>query len=105
MRETYVMRGGELIPKRLAPPKIIRNDPRVHVIGDVMAPVRSMANGKIYDSKGKYRSDLRAMGLTEVGTDSAAKRPQPQKPYNSADLRRDVEIAIAQVKEGRTWRR
>jgi hypothetical protein len=100
IRDTFVMRRDSrgklrLVPKRLAPPRIARNDPKVYVIGDVMEPLRHMATGRIHDSKSRFRADTRATGCVEVGTDPAARRPG--KPYQPPDLVPYVQRAIAEL--------
>ena len=52
-RTTYVLRAGELIDKREAPP-LHAGAPAPMVRSDVMAPLRSMADGRIYDSRSAY---------------------------------------------------
>jgi hypothetical protein len=49
------------------------------VIGDGMAPVQSMLDGRFYDSKAALRATYKAAGVTEVGNDPAIcrKRPKP----------------------------
>jgi len=46
------------------------------IIGDGMTPVRSMLDGKIYDSKRALRATYKAAGVTEVGNDVALTRPR-----------------------------
>ena len=41
------------------------------IISDTHEPFRSMADGKIYDSKSAYRATLKARGLVEVGNDTS----------------------------------
>lgn len=41
------------------------------VISDTHAPFRSMADGRIYDSKSAYRRTLKDRGLVEVGNDTS----------------------------------
>lgn len=60
----YVIRDGELVEKRYARPLS-----RHHVISDAMAPVRSMATGKMHDSKSSLRAEYRARGVYEIGND------------------------------------
>jgi hypothetical protein len=44
------------------------------VIGDSMAPLRSMLDGRHYDSKSALRATYRRAGVTEVGNDPAIHR-------------------------------
>jgi hypothetical protein len=48
------------------------------IIADSMAPVQSMLDGKLYDSKAALRATYRAAGVTEVGNDPAMLRPKPK---------------------------
>jgi hypothetical protein len=50
------------------------------VIGDSIAPFRSMADGKIYESKSQYRADLKARGLVEVGNEKVTAKPAALPP-------------------------
>jgi len=55
------------------------------IIADSMAPVQSMLDGKLYDSKAALRATYRAAGVTEVGNDPAMLRPKPKpKPDRQA---------------------
>lgn len=49
------------------------------VITDGMAPVQSMTNGQIYDSKSAIRAEYRRAGVLEVGTEKPMKKPKPDK--------------------------
>ena len=97
MRERYVYRNGELVnvldleyeePKRshLSAPMII---------SDNMAPVRSMADGKIYDSKSSYERGVRAKGCRVVGNDRL-ESSRTEAPRAGHDIKR----AIEQLKAG-----
>lgn len=41
----------------------------LQIISDTIEPFRSMADGKMYNSKSRYRAELRARGLIEVGNE------------------------------------
>jgi hypothetical protein len=63
---------------------------------DGMAPIRSMADGKIYDSKSGYDASVRRAGCEIVGDDRACfgrpRTPADLLPPNiSADVRRAIE--------------
>lgn len=60
---------------------------RLHVISDVMEPVRSMADGKTYDSKSRYRAELRGRGYIEVGNEWVGTK-RPEMPDVAGDLSR-----------------
>lgn len=97
MRERYVYRNGELVnvldleyeePKRspLGAPMII---------SDNMSPIRSMADGKMYDSKSAYERGVRATGCRVVGNDrlDSSKTERPRVGH-------DIKLAIDQLKAG-----
>jgi hypothetical protein len=64
IRQVFVWRNNEWVPREEAPPVNFH-----YVITDEMAPVRSMADGQMYDSKSRIRSTYRARGLREVGNE------------------------------------
>lgn len=51
-----------------------------YVQSDTIDAFRSMADGKVYDSKSRYRADIRARGLIEVGNERVERRPTPMPP-------------------------
>lgn len=70
-RRTYVLRDGELIAKSEAGPLYgARAAPMVRPDG--MEPVRSMADGRVYDSRSRYYASVRALGCEIVGDDRGA---------------------------------
>jgi len=46
-------------------------------ISDTAEPFKSMADGKVYDSKSRYRAELRARGYEEVGNERTQPKPVP----------------------------
>lgn len=65
-------------------------DAGFYIVSDNIDAFRSMADGKMYDSKSQYRSDLKARGLVELGNE------QPKGPRNEMrpvrdDLRRSLQ--------------
>lgn len=52
----------------------------LQIISDNIAPFRSMANGKMFDSKSAYRRDLKSRGLVEVGNENVQARPAALPP-------------------------
>lgn len=96
-RDTFVIRNGKLVPKRLAQPLINSTDPKVHVISDVMRPLKHMGTGRIHDSKAAFRADTKAMGCEEVGNDPAAsrdiglKRVEPSMSEIVQDVKRSLQ--------------
>ena len=53
--------------------------------------MKSHADGKRYTSKSRYRAEVRARGMEEVGTDPAASRALPKFEVCEKDIRNDVE--------------
>jgi len=53
--------------------------PAPGIIIDTMAPVQSMLDGKLYDSKSALRATYKQAGVTEVGNDSSVLDPKPFK--------------------------
>lgn len=55
--------------------------PSPMIIADHMEPVKSMLDGKTYDSKAALRATYKAAGVVEVGNDSSITEPKPfRKP-------------------------
>jgi len=61
-----------------------------YVISDNMAPIRSMADGKMYDSKSRYSAEVRARGCRIVGNDNIRQAAKPL-PSVRGDLRRALQ--------------
>jgi hypothetical protein len=59
--------------------------PRVHIIGDTVRPMRSMADGKLYDSKSKYKAEVKALGYEIVGDQRA-----PNKEYKPVNWKNEM---------------
>lgn len=87
MKQTYVIRDGELVPKSEAAP--LR---RPFVISD-NCDVISQADGKHYSSKSRYYADLRARGYEIVGNE------KPTPPRREPDDRA-IERVIESVMRG-----
>ena len=94
-RCTYVLRGGELIAKHLAPPLHAgRAAPMVRPDG--MDPIRSMADGRLYDSRSAYYASVRAHGCEIVGDDRAGFGPD--RPYRPEGVGRDIQRTLQELK-------
>lgn len=89
-RETYVMRGGKLVPKSRAAP-LTTPAGRVNVISDTMRPMRHPSNGKIYDSKSRFRAETRARGLVEIGNEQPKQRKAIDMPPVGPDIARAIQ--------------
>lgn len=92
-RDIVVPRRKQLEPKRsdLACPRLA---------SDVMDPVESQLDGRIYDSKSALRATYRAAGVTEVGNDPARLRPRKRRPIEDKPIADVVERAAARVERG-----
>ena len=95
IRGTFVYRDGELVPKHLAAPLVPRgaasNLPAPYVNSDTVDAFRSMADGRLYESKSAYRAELKRQGLREIGNEIDAHlrdvdATNPQKPKVKADV-------------------
>lgn len=104
-RGTFVYRDGELVPKHLAPraPRGPRSDTIAapYIALDTIDPMRSMLDGKFYESKAELRRTYKSAGVREIGneTEAAVKdayQRMPSKPAAKADL---IE-AYQMVKQG-----
>lgn len=95
-RETYVMRGGRLVPKCTAAPLS-----RVHVISDDLGAQlehHGYDDGRRTDSKSQFRRWTREAGLVEKGND---RQSVPRKlGSETRDVVRDVATAVNMLKEG-----
>lgn len=90
-REVFVYREGlGVIPRDEAPPLHAQHGTGAYVQSDSMAPIRSHADGRMYDSKSQYRRDLKARGLIEVGNERVERRPAPLPPVRET-LRRTIQ--------------
>ncbi len=69
-----------------------------HVISDTMAPVQSMGDGKLYDSKSAIRAHYKRDGFTEIGNE----RPKPKAKVrpDSQKIADSVDKALARLKRG-----
>jgi len=74
---------------------------RPMVISDTMDAVRSMADGKMYESKTRMRAEQKARGYIEIGNDTGRMMKQAaQKPERPKIKKDDIRQAIAKVKQG-----
>lgn len=66
------------------------------IIRDEMQPVKSMATGKMHDSKSAIRAEYKARGLVEIGNDKIDTAP-PAMPKITRD---EIGAAIQKVRDG-----
>jgi len=97
MRERYVYRNGELVNVMDLEFEESKRSPlgAPMIISDNMAPIRSMADGKMYDSKSSYERGVRATGCRVVGNDRL-ESTTTAVPRAGHDIKR----AIDQLKAG-----
>jgi hypothetical protein len=95
---TYVYRNGKLVEKHLAEP--LHVDPKFYVISDTTDPVRNHADGKIYDSKAKFRAATKAMGCVEIGNETL--KPREPIKLDKRERREHIQRAIYDLRNGRT---
>ena len=67
---------------------------------DTMAPVQSMLDGKIYDSKSALRLTYRAAGMVEIGNDPARLRPRTRPCPDRKAIKDSVHKAKARFDRG-----
>ena len=98
---TFVYRNGKVVNKRRAKPKFSAND-ATFAISDTMDPLQHHADGKMYDSKHKFRETTRAYGYVEYGNETKALLT-PRKPIlmDRAKRRDDIRRTIYELRNGR----
>lgn len=85
--------------KRETPPA--RSDlPFPRIMSDVMEPVQSQLDGKLYDSKSALRATYRRAGVTEVGNDPQRLAPRKKKPVDRRQVKTTLEKAEARFNRG-----
>jgi hypothetical protein len=87
---TFVYRDGVLVDKREAGPRNEKLGNASYVISDTMDPLRHMADGKMYDSKVKFRQATRAAGCVECGSETATLLAPRKKIELDRGQRRDA---------------
>lgn len=95
-RETYVLRGGKLVPKREAPPAV----DAPYVLRDAFNdPLWHPATGQLIASKSEFRRATRAAGCEEVGDmpQRDTRAPLDSTPSHYRDA---VGYAINKLKNG-----
>lgn len=66
------------------------------IIRDDMPAVKSMASGKMYDSKSAIRAEYKARGLVEIGND----KPDIKQPERPKITKEEIGAAIQKVRDG-----
>ena len=93
-RTTYVLRGGELVDKRQAAP--LHSGAAAPMIRtDGMDAMRSMADGRLYDSRSAYYASVRAAGCEIVGDERA---PFERRPgFDAGPVAPDIRRALQEL--------
>lgn len=86
-RETFVYRPGLGVVSKSEAPPLHASDQAFYAIPDGMDAIRSMADGKMYDSKSRYYSSVRANGCEVIGNDSVPRQRREMPPVRD-DIRR-----------------
>lgn len=81
------------------------NLPFPRIMSDVMEPVQSMLDGKLYDSKSALRATYRAAGCVEVGNDPARFGRKPKNKPDRRQIKTTLEKAEARYNNGERVRR
>jgi len=85
--------------RQLPAPK--RSDlPCPRIASDVMPPVQSQVDGKMYDSKSGIRRSYKIHGIEEIGNDPARLRPFVRPKNDRKAIKETVEKARARVERG-----
>lgn len=93
----WVQIDGVLVPKSEREPTP-RHSRYKGIITDSHEPFRSMADGKIYDSKSAYRRSLKAYGYEETGNERPNLKPAPDP--DPKEIERDVVETIKEMNHG-----
>jgi hypothetical protein len=86
MGEVYVYRDGQLVPKSDAG----RRTSGPQVISDTMPGMVHPCNGKMYDSKSRFRAETRARNCVEVGNETMRDTRRVELPPLKADIARAI---------------
>lgn len=68
------------------------------VIGDSHEPFKSMADGRVYDSKSRYRAELKARGMVELGNDVPEHRDA--STFEPAGVEADIKESFERLEAG-----
>ena len=78
MRQTFVIRNGELVAKRDAAPLHVVSGCAPAVISDGLPDLLNHADGRRYDSKRGFERAVRACGFEIIGNEQpSTPRPEP----------------------------
>ena len=76
-----------------------------YYIRDHMEPTRHMVDGKIYDSKSKFREVTKAHGCIEIGNETKyLTEPKKYVELDKRQRREDIRKAFYDVRNGKSGR-
>lgn len=81
------------------------NLPFPMIMSDVMEPVMSMLDGKMYDSKSALRATYKAAGCVEIGNDPARFKKRERKKVDRKEIKTTLEKAAARYNRGERVKR
>ncbi|MEM9523592.1 MAG: hypothetical protein AAF982_06310 [Pseudomonadota bacterium] len=70
------------------------------ISSDTIAPLMSMTNGRMYDSKSALRAEYRRAGVIEVGNDVPMRKPAPPRAETERqrhERRASIDRALSQA--------
>ena len=92
---TYIYRDGKLVEKQFAAPR----EGAPYVISDNMPMLQHMADGKMYDSKAKFRAATRAAGCVEYGNETGTLlKPRARVPLDRRQRRDDIRRSLYEAR-------
>ena len=100
-RARFVLRDGALVERHQAAPHPLagqRLGLAPFIRTDGMDPIRSMADGRTYDSRSAYYASVRSAGCEIVGDDAAGFGRPPG--YEAGDLAGDIKQTIHELTHG-----
>jgi hypothetical protein len=90
-----------VVPEKLRPGPAKRSDlPCPRIASDIMPPVQSQVDGRMYDSKSAIRRSYKVHGVEEIGNDPARLRPFVRPKNDRRKIKETVERAKARVERG-----
>lgn len=101
-RWIYDYEKGELVDAdEYCRPNLKRSNlPAPGIIGDIMEPVQSMLDGRMYDSKSHLRRTYKRAGVLEVGNDPQRHKPFQRPKPDKRGIKTSIEKAEAKVSRG-----
>ena len=100
MRERYIWRDGRLLNvtgMEYLPPRARSDVACPMLIRDQMDPIKSMVDGKLYDSKSHLRRHYKSERVIELGNDAPTVASAPLRPRIT---KREIAAALDKVKQG-----